>query len=349
MMRKKMCMVEVILPSIGIAALILDSSTALAAAADGVELCLRTVIPTLFPFFFLSIILTNIIGGRNISLLRPLGKFCNLPLGAESLFLIGLLGGYPTGAQAVTECYQRGQLSKVCAKRLLGFCNNAGPAFIFRIMGSLFDSQLIPWQLWAIHILSAAITGSLIPENHKSNFTNIENNQICIQSAFKKALLAIASVCGWIILFRVLIAFLQRWLLWFLPKTMSIAIIGLLELANGSFELQKIDNESLRFILSSVFLSFGGLCVGMQTISVTADIGACWYFPGKIIQCVLSFTMATIVSFFLLDPLPYHQPMLLFGILVTIWMVFSFRQNKITVAFFRKWVYNTQKQTRELR
>ena len=38
----------------GILVLILDSRTALAGAAQGLSLCLKTVIPSLFPFIFLS-------------------------------------------------------------------------------------------------------------------------------------------------------------------------------------------------------------------------------------------------------------------------------------------------------
>ena len=38
----------------GMLAMILDSRIALSAAAEGVQLCISTVIPSLFPFLFLS-------------------------------------------------------------------------------------------------------------------------------------------------------------------------------------------------------------------------------------------------------------------------------------------------------
>ena len=347
-MRKKHIL-KIIFSALGIAALILDSKTAVDAAANGISLCIQTVIPSLFPFCFLSILLTSAMNGMVIPALHPLRTLCHMPKGTEGLFIIGLLGGYPTGAQAVSECYRQGQISKDCAARLIGFCNNAGPAFIFGIMGSLFHSRFVPGILLTIHILSAVITGILIPGECEMAVRNTRRDGISMRSAFKTALFAIASVCGWIVLFRVLVGFLERWFLWFLPETVSIAIIGLLELANGAFALQNLDSESLRFLFCSFFLSFGGFCVGMQTISVTAGLETAWYFTGKIIQTVISLALASIVTYILIEPLPFLLPIAFVGLFIILVIGLYLRKNKITVAFSHNWVYNTPKQTKELR
>ena len=348
-MRRHRTLLQILLPALGIAALILDGNTALTAARNAIELCTRTVIPSLFPFFLLSILLTNALGGINIQLLKPLGKLCHIPEGTESLFIIGLLGGYPTGAQAIAESYRYGRISKGTAERLLGFCSNAGPAFIFGIMGNQFHSNAIPWLLWSLHITSAIIVGAILPHNDKLAFKGKPNGVMHIQIAFKKALVAIAGVCGWILLFKVLIAFMDRWFLWLLPQTISISIIGLLELANGAFALSQIGNDSMRFILSSLFLSFGGVCVGMQTISVTADLRSNWYFKGKLLQSTVSFTLASVISMFLLEPLPYQRFYAMCGLICSVIFVLVFQRKKLTVAFSQNWVYNSQKQVRELR
>ena len=47
----------------GILVLILDGKTALAGAMAGMELCMKTVIPSLFPFLFLCSLLTNSLWG----------------------------------------------------------------------------------------------------------------------------------------------------------------------------------------------------------------------------------------------------------------------------------------------
>ena len=72
----------------GLLILILDASTAIKGVREGIDLCIRTVIPALFPFFVLSPMLTGAVTGVRIPALRFLG----CPEGAESIYLIGLLG-----------------------------------------------------------------------------------------------------------------------------------------------------------------------------------------------------------------------------------------------------------------
>ena len=66
------------------------------------------------------------------------------------------------------------------------------------------------------------------------------------------------NVCGWVILFRILIAFLERWFLWLLPASVRVAVTGLLELSNGCCALAEIKDFKMRFLLCSGMLSFGG-------------------------------------------------------------------------------------------
>lgn len=73
--------------------LILDSRTAMEGVRDGIDLCIRTLIPSLFPFFIFSGLLTAAMNGRPIGILRPVCRLCGIPEGAESLLAVGFL--YP--------------------------------------------------------------------------------------------------------------------------------------------------------------------------------------------------------------------------------------------------------------
>lgn len=83
--------------SFGMLALILDGRTAIDGARQGIELCLRTVIPSLFPFFVLSILLTSSLLGSSLAVLRPLGRLFGMPDGAESLLIRRFWAGIPWG------------------------------------------------------------------------------------------------------------------------------------------------------------------------------------------------------------------------------------------------------------
>lgn len=128
-----------------------------------------------------------------------------------------------------------------------------------------------------------------------------------------EAVLTMGTVCGWIILFRVLIAFLDKWLFWFLPQTVRVMLVGLLELSNGCCDLPCVSDVNTRFILCSGMLAAGGLCITAQTISVTPGLSLSYYSFGKGIQFLVSVVLSySVVSktvlplVFLLLPILYQ-------------------------------------------
>ena len=272
--------------AIGLLVLILDTKTALSGASQALELCIRTVIPSLLPFFVLSILLTSALTGESIPFLRRLGRLCGVPRGAESLLLIGMLGGYPAGAQCVAQA----NLRKQDAQRMIAFCNLAGPAFLFGIVAGKFSSSCAPWLLWGIHIFSALFVANLLPGKSRETAVLRSGNPLRISDALQ------ASVCGWIILFRILIAFLERWFLWLLPIPAQVTITGILELSNGCCDLGRISSEGLRFIIAAAILASGGLCVTMQTVSVTSGLLLKTYLVGKFLQVLFSIFLAALLQ-----------------------------------------------------
>lgn len=285
-----------IFATFGLLILILDSKTAVLGAQEGISLCLRSVIPSLFPFIMLTNLMAGALGGTTAPLLRPLGKVLGIPAGAEGIFLAGILGGYPTGAQMIHEAWKYNQLSTKEARRMLGFCNNAGPAFLFGMLGPFFSSQKYLWLLWGIHILSAMIAGILLPGRSNGAVNTISSQKPSITGALKRSVAVIGYVCGWVVLFRVLFAFCSRWFLWLLPIEAQAAIYGLLELAGGCCSLNLVAEETLRFVICSALLAFGGLCVAMQTASVTGSLGLGQYLPGKLIQTISSLWLSACIA-----------------------------------------------------
>ena len=282
--------------SLGLMVLILDARTALSGAVAGINLCIKAVVPSLFPFFVLSIILTSTIFGQKSTIFAPVGRLCGMPKGSESLLIVGLLGGYPTGAQAVCQAYTSGLLCKEDARRLLGFCSNAGPAFLFGMAGTMFPSPVYAWILWAIHILSAITVGALLPGKSRRNVRMKQTPQITVSASLERSIKIMASVCAWVVIFRVIISFCDRWILWLLPTGLKTVLIGALELSNGCCELDMIGDVGLRFVACSGMLGFGGLCVAMQTLSVTKELGTGMYFPGKVLQCLLSVFLSSLIA-----------------------------------------------------
>ncbi|MBR5022146.1 MAG: hypothetical protein IKY18_02965 [Oscillospiraceae bacterium] len=323
--------------------IILDTRTSVASAREGLVLCTQTIIPSLFPFFVLSGVINSCVLGQNFRLLQPLGRICKIPKGAESLLVLGFLAGYPIGARLITQAYNEERLSANTARRMLGFCNNAGPAFLFGMIAPLFSSAKTVWVLWGVHILSALISGCILP-SHNSEPTQISaSTGISFPESLQKAMKSTCSICGWVILFRILLGFCNRWFLWLLPTYAQVLFSGFLELSNGCVMLKNISNEGMRFLLAGIILSFGGLCVGMQTTTVTEGLGTGRYFPGKVLQTIL-----TIPLCLLIQPILFRKSEAIFvslptfiGLIFCILLyVFILRRKKV-VEFSARLLYNT--------
>ncbi len=313
------------IPALSVVVLIFDAKTALQGATEGVELCLKTVIPSLFPFFFLTSWLCKQLTGRNFKVLRPLGRICRISKGKEPLLLMGWLGGYPIGAVSIADAYKNGAVSKNEANRMLGFCNNPGPAFLFGISASIWDSPLIPLSVYIMVILSSVLTGFILPggSDESRSVTNHASS-----SPLTHTLHASANVCGWVILFRILLTFMNHWFLWLLPEEMGIVISGMTELTNGCIALKYIQNPLVQYILFTFFLTFGGLCVGMQTLSATKELNIQYFVVGKGIQTLLALALSLAVGVFLFPGnIPIFYGIAPLFILLSLYLLWHLKNN----------------------
>lgn len=124
-----------ILPSLFIiftTALVIFSNSSLIAAKTGLKLWANNVVPSLFPFF----IATNLLSHTDV--INHISKHCNkimkplfnVPGESAYAFIIGLISGYPVGAKIVTDLRNNNLCTKDEAERMLCFTNNSGPLFI---------------------------------------------------------------------------------------------------------------------------------------------------------------------------------------------------------------------------
>lgn len=326
-----------IFASLGLILLIVDSKTAVTSARDGIALCLQTVIPSLFPFFVLSVLLTGAVSGSKLRLLNPIGKLCGIPSGSEILLLTGFLGGYPVGAQAVAQAWRDGQLCKEDARRMLGFCSNAGPSFIFGILGVFFENPWIPAAIWAIHIISALTVGVILPGRSMSFASLKPGRAVGISEAVQRSVKIIAGVCAWVVMFRIIIAFIMGSVTGQISGALSVLICGVLELANGCCMLGTIGDTPMRFVVACGLLALGGLCVCMQTVTAVDKLGLGLYLPGKILQAVISILLAALASPLLFGNVTL-SPAAIVPLIIAGGAVFLI--TKKSVAFQREMVYN---------
>ena len=277
-----------------------------AAAGSALALCASSVIPALFPFLAVSGLLVALGFGEWASpllsgLMTPLFR---LPGIAGSALLLGLVGGYPIGAQTAAELHKKGLLTTGETERLLSFCNNSNPVFLISVLGAgIFDSARIGIWLWLIHVLSALLTGLLFrgsgsaAPRRQSGIPTVAT-QPSFFSAFvtsvRNAATGMLSVCAFVVLFYVLASPFKA-----LGGRTGTLLVGIMEL----FSLTPLlTPDAFGFILAAGCTGWGGLSVLAQTAAVldgtSLRLWPC--FRGKLTQGLLSAALAAVLAPWLL-------------------------------------------------
>ncbi len=300
-------------------ALVCFPKEAVAAASDGLQLCLNVIIPSLFPFFVISTLTVELgLAEKMGRLAEPaMRRLFNVSGACASAFVLGFVGGYPVGARTAISLYERGECSRREAERLLSFCNNSGPAFILGVVGAgVFADNRVGLLLYLVHGLASVITGicfrrwrggsdssrPLVKRNggvRKSFATAFTEG---VKSSFASTL----NICGFVIFFMVLIKLLV--LSGALPTAAKGAslllrplgvdedaarrlLTGVIEMSSGVWSLSSAAEKlSTGAAMAAFMLGWAGISVHCQTLSFLCDSGlsAKTYIIGKFMHGIIS-------------------------------------------------------------
>ena len=145
--------------------LVVFSSSNLVSAANGLTLWATCVVPSLFPFFVITNLLSrtkvvDFMGKLLDKFMRPL---FNVPGIGGFAFVMGLISGYPVGAKIVSDFRENGYVTKDEGERMLAFTNNSGPLFIVSSVGiSLFVDARTGFLLLSTHVLACITVGIIL-------------------------------------------------------------------------------------------------------------------------------------------------------------------------------------------
>ena len=285
---------KIILCIFAISTIIFHSTTSIRGAQEGIKLCIYTILPALFPYCVLSIWLRSMLSNQNSKYMRPFEKFINLPSGCGLIFLLGLLGGYPIGAICVDQEQKNGRISTITANYLRPICNNAGPSFVIGIISASFDNRYYPYYLLLIQALSSILLCIIFLVPSKGNYLPHNTKEITFNNAVKQAISYMVNICATVIIFRVILSIINYYTLGTFPNEWITIINGLIELTNGVISLKNIQNTAIRFVIASGLISFGGLCVHIQTASLSSPGTYKYYLLCSIIKSVINILFALI-------------------------------------------------------
>ena len=280
-----------------------------AACLEGVSLWAKAVLPSLFPFFILTALLTKLGAAEKLAdKLSPLTKKCKLPGVAAYCFLLSILSGYPVGSRIVADLAKNGSITERQAARMSAVCSTSGPMFLIgSVGGAMFGSSKAGVILLASHILTVLLACLAfvpflkpLPEPPPKKFAPSADN-ILYESVYG-AVISILCVGGFIAAFYVLsLALSDLQILWlpekffglFFPQEIARGLCaGLLEATHGCALLAS--GGGIFALPAAAFcVTFGGACILCQQLGYlkSAGVKAAPFIGIKALQGIAAFLL----------------------------------------------------------
>ncbi len=280
----------------------------------------NNIFPSLFPFFILSEILINygfieLVG----ELFKPImNKFFKLKGVSAFVFIMSLVSGFPSNAKYVKELYQKKLINEYEASKILTFTHFSNPLFILGTISILFlNNKEIGILILSCHYLGNIIVGLLFRNYYISNkesqsfslkkaIINMHNKRISNNKSFGNILSnaiinginTLLLVFGVVTVFLIITTIIDNNIS--LPQYYQSILNGILEMTQGLKYVSLLDIPlKIKGTLSVLFISFGGISVHMQILSILSDTKI-KYFPFLVAR-IIHGCISSIMFYFLFD------------------------------------------------
>lgn len=244
--------------------LIANPTISLEGALAGLSLWFETILPTLLPFMIISYLIQNVYCTRI--------KNPNI-----YIILIGLLCGFPMGANCIGNFLKLGKITEKNAYILLMCCNVSSPAFIIsyvctsslNLTNNIYKLLLLNY-LPIVFVLFYYI---IINRNTKiitQSQININLNLEIIDEAVTNSINNSLKMCVYIVVFSIFSHFIMSVNI---GNEMQKALLtGLFEITNGISLLSACEiNNNIKILLIFIINAFGGLSCAFQSFIFLKD------------------------------------------------------------------------------
>ncbi len=289
----------------------------ISSVSEGFSLFINNVAPSLLPFFIFTRLLTALGWSQLIS--QPFTKLVyhtyHCPPVAGYVAIMSLMSGYPIGAKLTSDLYLQGIITEKDAKKITTFASTSGPIFVIGAVGAMiFNDAKFGYILYFSHALGAIING-IFYRGKKTELSvallpSLQKSQNILSETLTNSIISLALVGAYIALFSMiidiifdlkLVAILSYPLQFLLtlchqpPQLAEGFIVGLFEITKGLKMLSQSGiTPSCVLPYASALLSFGGVCIALQSMTFLKDckISFGYYVLTKTTQATITFALS---------------------------------------------------------
>ncbi|GHV27404.1 sporulation integral membrane protein YlbJ [Clostridia bacterium] len=297
----------IILIAVWLAIIIISPETAILAARESAGVWAASVMPSLFPYLALSLLLVSYISGRPGRANKG---------GIASVMVLGMLGGSPAGAKLLLTNHANQPLAPRAAQAVSAAITTASPMFILGTATDWLGGTVLAdgTRMLAAHIVAALFVGGAMyalnisadkstglsdanvsvkerAQRHSSDRSADPPQRLAFGEAISQAAITMLTVCGCMIIFNVTLACLARL---FPPVSDGVLAVfaGFFEMAGGCAKLSQLNLGTSRTAAAlSACVSFGGLSVFLQNAAYLTKL------PVKLLPQLAAKLVSAVISY----------------------------------------------------
>lgn len=272
------------------------------------KLWFYTLLPTLLPFFIITDLLSNY-GFINF-LSKVFGKIMkvfNLNEECSYAFFMSIISGFPGNSKLIKELLDKKEIDEQDATKLLTFTHFSNPLFIIGTIGTiLLNNKKLGFLILIIHYFTNIIIGILFRKIYIKKIVSVKKTLKNSSNSFMKTLLksihnsinSLLIIYGIIIFTSLLINIITINLK--LSLFFKSILTGLIELTQGLKLINDFPiNITLKVTIMTFFLSFGGISIHMQIMSILNDYKINYYI--YLLARILHASISSIIIYIILN------------------------------------------------
>lgn len=256
-----------------------------------IDIWINNIFPSLFPFFVLSNFLIHYGFVEFLSeLLKPITKFLKLSPSSSFIIVMSLISGFPSNAKYTKELVLNNLINEEEASKILTFTHFSNPLFILGTVATAFlQNKEVGFLILIIHYITNIIIALIFRNYYTSNnldskvslktaINNMHKKRISskktfgsiMQESLMNTIQTLVLILGTITFFLVITTIIDKNIN--INAYYQSILNGFLEMTQGLKYVSILDIPlKLKSILTVMILSFGGLSVHFQIISIISD------------------------------------------------------------------------------
>lgn len=272
----------------------------LAGAQCGVQFCINTLAPAVFPFSVLCSLYAESTFCYSVGkALYPLNKrLFSISYSGGGILFMSLLCPSPVCVYEICDMYRKKQICKSNAELLCSYTSGMSPSLIIGFAGAfLFSSALKGAVIYGVCVFSSLLYGITLRKKmiYEPQNTVKQTEMLSFPLRVKSAVSSCACVCAYTVLFFTLKGGIEG-----IFSSDGFLLYLIAEPVTGIYLAKKASyliSERWLFSLVCASVSFTGICTCLSVFSACRQhgISPLPFFKGKVAQSVMSLAISYLV------------------------------------------------------